>query len=121
MPCLFPPVTVDGGRYMDGGVRSRTNADLAAGCDPVVVLAPRTPLHTREGLREELDAVARSSASVVLATPDPGSAEAMGPNVFDTRRWTPVLDAGLAQGHRLAAEIGPIWDVENGASTPSYP
>ena len=39
-PGVYPPVTIDGRRYVDGGMRSATNADLAAGYDRVVVLAP---------------------------------------------------------------------------------
>jgi len=27
VPGIFPPVTIDGHRYMDGGMRSLTNAD----------------------------------------------------------------------------------------------
>jgi NTE family protein len=106
VPCLFPPVTVNGGRYMDGGVRSRTNADLAAGCDPIVVLAPRMPM--LPGAGKEVDAL-RASATVVLVTPDPATADAVGRNVFDTTRWKPVLEAGIAQGRARSAEIGAVW------------
>jgi predicted acylesterase/phospholipase RssA len=40
VPGIFPPVTIDGRRYMDGGMRSIANADLAVGCDPVLILVP---------------------------------------------------------------------------------
>ena len=33
LPGLFPPITVNGRRYMDGGIGSGTNADLAKGTD----------------------------------------------------------------------------------------
>src|SRR5881227_3692171 len=33
VPGIWPPVTIAGRRYMDGGVRSATNADLARGSD----------------------------------------------------------------------------------------
>ena len=42
VPGIWPPVTIGSRRFMDGGVRSPTNADLAAGIDAVVVLAPLT-------------------------------------------------------------------------------
>ena len=42
VPGVWPPVTIGGRRWMDGGMRSPANADLAAGCDAVVVL-PRSP------------------------------------------------------------------------------
>ena len=43
VPGVWPPVTIDGIRYIDGGVRSGSNADLAAGCDRVLVITPSRP------------------------------------------------------------------------------
>ena len=40
VPGLFPPVTINGRRYTDGGVRSGTSADLARGYDSVLIVAP---------------------------------------------------------------------------------
>src|SRR5581483_5739954 len=40
VPGVWPPATIGGRRYVDGGVRSGTNADLAVGCDRVVVIVP---------------------------------------------------------------------------------
>src|SRR5450755_945538 len=37
VPGVFPPVTLGAGRYMDGGMRTPLNADLAAGHDAVIV------------------------------------------------------------------------------------
>ncbi|MFI6495352.1 patatin-like phospholipase family protein [Streptomyces sp. NPDC050564] len=42
VPGVWPPATVAGRRYIDGSVRSATNADLAQRHDVVVVLAPDT-------------------------------------------------------------------------------
>jgi NTE family protein len=39
VPAIFPPVTIGANRYVDGGLRSGTNADLALGAH-VLVLAP---------------------------------------------------------------------------------
>ena len=44
VPGVWPPVTIGDRRYIDGGVRSTINADLADGYDQVVVL---TPVHRR--------------------------------------------------------------------------
>ena len=38
VPAVYPPVTIGGRRYIDGGIRSATNADLAAGSSAVIVL-----------------------------------------------------------------------------------
>jgi len=40
VPLASPPVTIDGHRYMDGGMRSTLNLDLAPGDGPVIALAP---------------------------------------------------------------------------------
>lgn len=42
IPAVFSPVTIDGVRYVDGGVHSPTNADLVAdlGLDAVVISSP---------------------------------------------------------------------------------
>ncbi|MGC1214481.1 MAG: patatin-like phospholipase family protein, partial [Micromonospora sp.] len=40
VPGVWPPVTIGDRRYMDGGVRSAVNADLAEGAGAVVVVAP---------------------------------------------------------------------------------
>jgi NTE family protein len=39
VPGYFAPVSIDGTRYVDGGVHSTTNADLAASLDPLPDLA----------------------------------------------------------------------------------
>ncbi len=38
VPGVYPPITINGRRYIDGGMRSGTNADLAKGYDKVVVI-----------------------------------------------------------------------------------
>jgi len=40
VPGIWPPVTIAGRRYMDGGIRSATNADLARGYDRILILNP---------------------------------------------------------------------------------
>jgi NTE family protein len=102
VPCVFPPVAINGRHYIDGGVRSGTNADLAAGCSEIVVIAPMadSPLGTPPA---ELDAL-RGSATVVLVKPDADALRAIGPNVLDASRRVAALEAGLAQGEALARE-----------------
>ncbi len=40
VPMVWPPVTIGGRRFIDGGMRSGANADLASGYDRVVIVAP---------------------------------------------------------------------------------
>jgi NTE family protein len=101
-------VTVDGGRYMDGGVRSGTNADLAGEAERVVVLAPLAPIRMRGAPAAEIDAL-RARSSVALVAPDEATLEALGPNVMDKERWEPAVEAGAAQGRRVAPEVAAAW------------
>jgi NTE family protein len=102
VPCVFPPVAINGRHYIDGGVRSGTNADLAAGCSEIVVIAPmaESPIGTPPGELDEL----RERASVTLIKPDAETLRAIGPNVLDASRRVAALQAGLAQGAALARE-----------------
>ncbi len=60
MPGVLPPVHIEGRAFLDGGLRSPANADLASGCDRVLVLAPqgrsarvvRRPEHQAAKLRD---------------------------------------------------------------------
>lgn len=108
VPCIFPPVTVGAGRFVDGGVRSGTNADLAAGCARVVVLAPLAPVRMHGAPAAEIEAL-RRRAKVALVAPDDATLAALGPNVFDMTRWDPAIEAATAQGRRLAPEVAAAW------------
>ncbi|GIF46001.1 NTE family protein [Asanoa ferruginea] len=108
VPCIFPAVTIDGVRYVDGGVRSGTNADLAEGAERVVVLAPLAPVRMRGAPAAELDALRQGSAVSLLA-PDAAVLAALGPNVLDATRWEPAIEAAIEQGRRLAGEVAAVW------------
>lgn len=108
VPCLFPPVTINGSRYMDGGVRSGTNADFASTAPRVVVLAPLAPVRMRGAPAAEIDAL-RERSRVILVAPDAETMAALGPNVFDTSRWEPATEAAHAQGRRIAPEVADVW------------
>lgn len=45
-PGVFPPIPIDGHHYMDGGLRSPVNADLAANATVIVVIEP-SPICSR--------------------------------------------------------------------------
>src|SRR5258708_19597025 len=44
VPGIYPPTTIGGHRYIDGGVRSETNADFANGSNLVLILITDPPL-----------------------------------------------------------------------------
>jgi NTE family protein len=103
VPGVYPPVAINGRRYVDGGLRSGTNADLASDASEIVVIAPMADTSPLGAPPEEL-ATLRERASVVLVKPDAGARTAIGPNVLDPSRRVAALEAGLAQGAALARE-----------------
>lgn len=111
VPGLFPPVTIQGRRYMDGGMRSATNADLAAGYDVVVVVAVMPPGAERMGglLDEEVESLKASGSTVVIITPDDSSTAALGRNLMDPERKPVAARAGLTQGLAQAPVLKEIW------------
>ncbi len=122
LPGLVPTVSINGGRYIDGGVRSADNADLALGYANVVVVSPlggrsQAPPETGqfEGLRRppewgtdlgsQVEALRNQGSHVEVITPDAGSRAAMGTNQMDPATRIPAARAGFAQGKQEAARI----------------
>ncbi|MFF4582330.1 patatin-like phospholipase family protein [Streptomyces sp. NPDC001389] len=112
VPGVWPPVTIDGRRYVDGGVRSAANADLAAGYRRVVILAPmavgagKLPSPAQEAARLRAE-----GARVLLITPSLEARKAFGRNVLDPARRAPAARAGLAQAAAHAAEAAAVWSA----------
>lgn len=108
VPGVWPPVTIAGRRYIDGGVRSSDNADLASGYSRITVLSP---LGLNSGLPSPMplrDVVARlrdGGAEVTVLAPDPASVAAMGANPLDPASRAPAATAGRAQGLTGLASI----------------
>jgi NTE family protein len=116
VPGFFPPITINGRRYMDGGTHSATNADLAKGYDTAVVLAvsgtagnPEMAVQFRRQLDNELVILRESGTRVELVVPDPSSIRAFGPNLMDPRNAAGAARAGLAQGNAEASTLRGIW------------
>lgn len=107
VPGVWPPVTIAGRRYIDGGVRSVANADLAAGCRPVLLVAPLSA----DGGRDLADELARlgPEASPLLVQADDRAREAMGVNPLDPALRRPAAEAGRRQAAELAASVRAAW------------
>jgi NTE family protein len=107
VPGVYPPVTIDGRRYVDGGMRSAANADLAEGHDRVVVLAP---IPRGMGPLASVDAqVTGMVARVAVVSPDDASRRAIGRNVLDPAARAGSARAGRAQTADVAAEVTEVW------------
>ncbi len=125
LPGLVPTHSINGTRYIDGGVRSTENADLASGYANVVVLSPlggrsRTPPERGadsagqfEGLRRppgadlasQVEALRQQGSRVEVITPDADSRAAMGTNQMDPATRIPAARAGFAQGKQEAPRV----------------
>jgi NTE family protein len=109
VPLVWPPITIGGRRYIDGGVRSATNADLAAGCDRVVVLAPITfALRRSSRIASQLSSLGASIRSVVVS-PDAQARQAIGGNVLDPAHRVGSARAGHAQSTAVAESVAAVW------------
>jgi NTE family protein len=109
VPMVWPPVTIDGHRYVDGGVRSVANADLATGCDRVVVLAPITAAARRSGrISAQLASLGPGVRSAIVS-PDARARRAIGRNVLDPGRRAAAARAGRAQAAAEAPAVAAAW------------
>ena len=109
VPLVWPPITIAGRRYVDGGVRSAANADLAKDCDRVVVLAP-VEFAIRRGQRigAQLESLGPNVTSIVV-TPDSAARKAIGPNSLDPSHRAGSARAGRAQAASVAAAVAAAW------------
>ncbi|MCS0605631.1 patatin-like phospholipase family protein [Streptomyces sp. LP11] len=109
VPGVWPPVTIGGRRYVDGGVRSVANADLAAGAERVLVLVPMgevEPFPSEVPLERAVADLRAAGAEVVLVAPDEASVAAIGDNALDPATRRPAAEAGRAQGRTLVLPWG---------------
>jgi NTE family protein len=117
IPGYFAPVEIGGREYVDGGVWSPTNLDLArAGRgDRVLCLVPTAAMGTSPGIAlrglaagwrlatsVEAAAARRRGATVEIVGPDAGSAHAIGGDLMNPGRRPAVLAEGFRQGARGA-------------------
>lgn len=107
VPLVWPPMTVAGRRYLDGGVRSVANVDLARGYDRVVVIAPSEAAVRRE---DRPSAQARSlGPHAVVITPTRAALTAIGRNPLSPDRRAPAARAGLAQADEAIDTVRRAW------------
>lgn len=119
IPGVFRPVRANGRTYVDGGMWSPTNMDAAEvrKGDRVLCLNPTGSLRptigalmgafgplSRGAAGAEALVLRNRGATVTTINPDHATAAAMGTNLMDAEARQAVIDAGLAQGRRLAAQ-----------------
>jgi NTE family protein len=122
VPGVFPPITIGGSRYMDGGMRTALNADVATGHDTVVVVSCFT-LTLPEGMSDPtFDAMsAQVEAELTLLRTDGAEVAVIAPGdeFLDLSGWglnlmNPALaqdayDVGVRQAAVEAERIRAVW------------
>jgi NTE family protein len=109
VPLVWPPITINGRRFIDGGVRSVANADLAVGCDTVVVLAPvNLALRRSTRIESQLALLGPSVRSIVIS-PDANARKAIGPNSLDPAYRAASARAGRLQAAIAADAVAAVW------------
>jgi len=115
VPGVWPPVTIGGHRYIDGGMRSPANADLADGYERVVIVAPIAQgLGHMTGAVRQAAQLAVAGAEVALIRPDKAAVRAIGRNVLDPARRAAAARAGRRQAQAEAARLRALWLADAG-------
>lgn len=114
VPNLLPTVEINGRRYLDGGARSGTHADQAAGFERVLIVAPmgvpKYPLG-HEMLEKERAALEAGGSRVMVVLPDAATLQVFGDNLMDPARIFEALTAGRRQGGEVAGAVRAFWDA----------
>jgi NTE family protein len=134
IPGFYRPVDVQGRRYIDGGMYSPTNLDLAAGADAelVICLNPMSSRHrgrllqpsgpiaaffrgdNRRLVDREVLALRRKEKRVLLLEPQADDLRAMGFNYMSRRTPSRVLECAVRtttaslRGSNLGAELSSL-------------
>jgi NTE family protein len=118
VPAVSPPVTLNGDRCMDGGVRSSLNADLAAGARFVIVVScfSLTPpdgidahlRHLYKDLARELDTITVAGGSLEIIEPGPEflNLSGYGSRLLDTSLVPEAVQAGRRQARTESTRLG---------------
>ena len=113
VPGVWPVVEIDGRVYMDGGMHSADNAQLAADSGRVVIVSPfghSAPFAAGFRLADQVAELERGGARVLVIEPDPVARAAMGANPLDPAIRIPSALAGHAQGLAAADRVGSFWN-----------
>ena len=104
VPLVWPAVAIDGRHYLDGGMRSTSNVDLARGADVVVVLAPLPQAFSRAtSIRAQLERTGARHSVVVV--PDQQALVDIGRNVLNPAKRADAARSGRRQAADLVEKV----------------
>jgi NTE family protein len=108
VPLVWPAVTIDGKHYVDGGMRSTANVDLAKGYDTVIVIAPLPQAFSKAtSIKAQLERTGATRTAVV--TPDKEALVGIGKNVLDPAKRADAARAGLKQAASVLDKVRAAW------------
>ena len=108
VPLVWPAVTIDGKHYIDGGMRSVANVDLAKGADRVVVIAPLSQSFSKAtSIPAQLERTGATATAVV--TPSADALVDIGKNVLDPAKRADAARAGLRQAAESVDQVRQAW------------
>lgn len=103
-----PPPLIDGHHYIDGGYHSSDNADLAIGCERILILALRSPPQAMRliPIESAVAALRAAGAEVEVIHPDDDTLAALVPTggQMNPASGPPAAIAGRRQGQRAVNE-----------------
>lgn len=111
VPLVWSPVGIEGRPYIDGGVRSGTNSDVAAGYERVLVIAcgPEAPSPLGPSLDQAVESLRAGGSSVEVVVADSAAQQAFGANSLSLSTQRPSAEAGYAQASASASQIVDFW------------
>jgi NTE family protein len=110
VPGVWPPVTIEGRRYIDGGVRSSTNLDLVADINVLLVLAPVEDLAVVDPDIDKASRRVEKRKRTLVVRPDQAALAAFGANPLDPATARPAAQAGRAQADAVADDVRALWE-----------
>jgi NTE family protein len=123
VPGVFPAIIINGTSYMDGGMRTALNADVAAGHDAVIAISV-LPLALPEGFSDplfdgmieatktELAAVTSAGGKLEVIVPSQEflDVSGWGANLMNPAMAAPAYQAGLNQAQAEADRMRAVWN-----------
>jgi len=109
VPGVWPPVPIDGRHYIDGGTRSMTNADLAAGADRVLIIQPQREGEPQPWGSLDAEIAVLAPAAVYVISADQASVAAFGSNPLSPSTRDASARAGRAVGAAHASGLAARW------------
>jgi NTE family protein len=111
VPFASAPVAIEGHRYMDGGMRSTLNLDLAPGLGPIIALAPSTAAIGPWARIGKQRAALGKGRRVELLMRDAASKRAQGRSVMDRSVVPALVAAAREQGRHVAPRVAAaLWN-----------